>query len=79
MTEFSYPQTTLGDCAEARPLAVDKITPPPRPASMPTQVIEIWTARLLFVALLRQAARGVRRAMSSRGAAFSASNSNEPR
>jgi hypothetical protein len=79
MTEYSYSQTTAGDCAEAGPLATDKTTPPPRPAPMPTQVIELWTARLLFVALLRRVVLGLRRAMSSRSAAFSAANSNEPR
>jgi hypothetical protein len=66
-------QTTAKDCAEMRALAMDEAAPPPCPSPMPTQVIEFWTPRLLFVTLLCWLGRAVRR-----GAEFSAADSHEP-
>lgn len=76
LTNASSP-TTATNCAKLRALAIEEAAPPPRPGPMPTQVIEFWTPRVLFVALLYWIGRAARRAL--RGAAFSAADTHEPR
>jgi hypothetical protein len=75
MNEHS--QTPADDGASVCAPTIDEAAPPPRPSPMPVQVIEFWTPRLWFVALLYWVGRVLRRA--SRGAAFSAADSHEPR
>ena len=75
MNEHS--QTPANGGAAVCAPAIDEAAPPPRPSPMPAQVIEFWTPRLLFVALLYWVGRALRRA--SRGAVFSAADSQEPR
>jgi len=79
LTNASSPSspTAATNCAELRALAIEEAAPPPRPGPMPTQVIEFWTPRVLFVALLYWIGRAARRAL--RGAAFSAADTHEPR
>src|SRR5579864_3271306 len=67
LTNASSP-TAATNCAELRALAIEEAAPPPRPGPMPTQVIEFWTPRVLFVALLYWIGRAAQRAL--RGAAF---------
>lgn len=70
-------QMTTKDGAKVGALGIDEAAPPPRPSPMPTQVIEFWTPRLLFVALLYWIGRALRRA--SRGTPLSAADSHESR
>ena len=70
MNEHS--QMTTIDGAEPGAPAIEEAVPPPRPSPMPTQAIEFWTPRLLFLALLYWLGRTVRRLV------FSPADSHEP-
>jgi hypothetical protein len=45
--------------------SIEEATPAPRPSAMPTQIIEIWTPRLLYGALLRASKRRMQSAALS--------------
>ena len=59
MTEYSSSQAKTHGCAQTGALANDQTTPLPRVTPMPTQVIEFWTPRLFFAAMMRRLVRGL--------------------